>query len=186
MGKDQFPRGGDPFPFRNEGEGCRRQGDTGKVHFFFDPQRCHRRQGFDNGMARPPCQLQTGGRTAEGAHRHPARCQDQFGTAAAAVFRFPPLRRLRRVWIPSVMPHFLSACRTSLGLAWKSGIAAEVLTVPALSIGKLLMESKLYWEVLDLFAWTLVVILCSLVIEKVLMTAIGRLGRSFQAGGEAQ
>ena len=104
----------------------------------------------------------------------------------AAVFHFPPLRKLRRVWIPSVMPHFLSACRTSLGLAWKSGIAAEVLTVPAPSIGKLLMESKLYLEIPDLFAWTLVVILCSLVIEKVLMAAIGRLGRSFQAGGDAQ
>ena len=54
------------------------------------------------------------------------------------------------------------------------------------SIGKLLMESKLYLEIPDLFAWTLVVILCSLIIEKVLMAAIGRLGRSFQAGGDAQ
>jgi len=36
----------------------------------------------------------------------------------------------------------------------------------------------------DLFAWTLVVIVCSLVIEKVLMAAIGRLGRAYQTGGE--
>ena len=82
------------------------------------------------------------------------------------------------------MPHFLSACRTSLGLAWKSGIAAEVLTVPALSIGKMLYESKLYWEVQDLFAWTVMVILCGLVIDKVLMAAIGRLGRQYPTGGE--
>lgn len=112
------------------------------------------------------------------------RNTDSLLLRTARVFRFPPLRTLRRVYIPSVMPHFLSACRTSLGLAWKSGIAAEVLTVPAVSIGKMLYESKLYLETVDLFAWTVVVILCSLVIEKVLMAAIGRLGKAYAVGGE--
>ncbi len=90
------------------------------------------------------------------------------------IFRFSVWKRLRRVYVPSVMPHFLSACRSTLGLAWKAGVAAEVLTVPAVSIGKMLYESKLYWETLDLFAWTLVVIICSLIIEKLLMAAIGK------------
>ncbi|MBQ9733671.1 MAG: ABC transporter permease subunit [Clostridia bacterium] len=94
------------------------------------------------------------------------------------VFRFSFGKTLRRIYIPSVMPHFLSACRSCLGLAWKAGVAAEVLTVPAVSIGKMLYESKLYWETLDLFAWTLVVIICSLISEMVLMAAIGRLGKS--------
>jgi hypothetical protein len=34
----------------------------------------------------------------------------------------------------------------------------------------------------DLFAWTLVIILCSLIIEKVLMAAIGRLGKKYRTG----
>ncbi len=101
----------------------------------------------------------------------------------ARVFRFPLWRRLRRVYIPSVMPHFLAACRSCLGLAWKAGVAAEVLTVPAVSIGKMLYESKLYWETQDLFAWTVVVIICSLIIEKVLIAAIAALGRKYSAGG---
>ena len=100
----------------------------------------------------------------------------------ARVFRFPLWRRLKRVYVPSVMPHFLAACRSCLGLAWKAGVAAEVLTVPAVSIGKMLYESKLYWETLDLFAWTLVVIICSLIIEKVLMAAIGRLAGNWGGG----
>ncbi len=100
----------------------------------------------------------------------------------AKVFRFTAWKKLRRVYVPSVMPHFLAACRSCLGLAWKAGVAAEVLTVPSVSIGKMLYESKLYWETLDLFAWTLVVIICSLVIEKVLMAAIGRLGKSYGGG----
>lgn len=102
----------------------------------------------------------------------------------ARVFRFSRLRTLRRVYIPSVMPHFLSACRTALGLAWKAGIAAEILTVPAVSIGKRLAESRTYVETVDLFAWTLTVIVCSLLIEKVLMAAIGRLGKRYALGGE--
>lgn len=112
------------------------------------------------------------------------RNTDPLLLRTAKVFNFTRRRTLRRVYIPSVMPHFLSGCRTALGLGWKAGIAAEVLTVPALSIGKLLMEAKLYLEVPDLFAWTLVVILCSLIIEKVLMTAIGRLSRTCWPGGE--
>ena len=112
------------------------------------------------------------------------RSTDPILLRTAKVFRFSPWRTLRRVYVPSVMPHFLSACRTSLGLAWKSGIAAEVLTVPAVSIGKMLYESKLYLETTDLFAWTAVVVVCSLAIEKVLMSAIGRLGRAYAVGGE--
>ncbi len=101
----------------------------------------------------------------------------------ARVFRFSLWRRLRRVYVPSVMPHFLAACRSCLGLAWKAGVAAEVLTVPAVSIGKMLYESKLYWETQDLFAWTAVVIICSLIIEKVLIAAIGALGKKYRPGG---
>ena len=98
----------------------------------------------------------------------------------AQLFRFSPWRKLRRIYFPSVAPHFLSALRSCLGLSWKAGVAAEVLTVPAVSIGKMLYESKLYWETLDLFAWTLVIIICSIIIEKVLMSALGSLGKGAQ------
>lgn len=84
----------------------------------------------------------------------------------ARLYRFGAWRTIMRVYAPSVLPHFLAACNTALGLAWKAGVAAEVLTVPRLSIGRYLYESKLYLETVDLFAWTVVVILLSLVIEK--------------------
>lgn len=92
-------------------------------------------------------------------------------------------RRLRRIYVPSVAPYFLSALGTGMGLAWKAGVAAEVLTVPARSIGRRLYESKLYLETTDLFAWTAVVILCSLVIEKALMALLRRLDRRIDGGG---
>lgn len=81
------------------------------------------------------------------------------------VYRLPLGRRIRRIFVPHALPYFLSACRSSLGLAWKAGIAAEVLALPALSIGKQLNESKLYLETIDLFSWTVVVIVLSLAFE---------------------
>lgn len=92
----------------------------------------------------------------------------------AALYRLPRRRTLRHIYIPSAAPYVLAGLRSALGLAWKSGVAAEVLTVPKNSIGQRLYESKLYLETTDLFAWTVTVILCSLAIEKLLAAALRR------------
>ena len=55
----------------------------------------------------------------------------------AKVFGFSFFKKVRRLYIPAVYPYFMSSLRSSLGLAWKAGVAAEVLTVPDLSIGKM-------------------------------------------------
>ena len=68
-------------------------------------------------------------------------------------------------------------------MGWKAGIAAEVLTVPPLSIGKNIFEAKLYLETTELFAWTLTVILLSLVIERILLRLVGHIGQ--KGGGDA-
>lgn len=99
----------------------------------------------------------------------------------ADVYQLSPLTTLRRVMIPSVMPYFVSAIKTSIGMGWKAGIAAEVLTVPVRSIGKMIYESKLYMETTDLFAWTLLVILISLFIEKIIIAAVGKLGQTYNS-----
>ena len=54
-----------------------------------------------------------------------------------------------------------------MGLAWKAGIAAEVLGVPKMAIGTEIYQSKIYLETVDLFAWTVVVVLMSMLIEAV-------------------
>ena len=77
------------------------------------------------------------------------------------------------------MPDFISGFRTSIGLAWKAGIAAEALARPSVSIGNQLYESKMYLETLDLFAWTLVVIVLSILLDFVLMSALKRLGKAY-------
>ena len=97
----------------------------------------------------------------------------------AKVYRLPPLRVMQRVYVPSVMPFFRTACSSSLGLGWKAGIAAEVLTVPKHSIGRMISESKLYLMTEELFAWTLAVIILSLLLLKIMLRLLkGRDGHA--------
>ena len=89
------------------------------------------------------------------------------------------------IWIPSrnlsvfisflmVLPYFLSACRLSLGMCWKAGVAAEVIGVPSGSIGEKLYNAKIYLNTPDLFAWTSVIIVISFVFEKCFLGIVSR------------
>ena len=90
----------------------------------------------------------------------------------AKVYCFGFLKTIVNIYIPSVLPYFVAACTTALGLSWKAGIAAEVLAIPKNSIGRQIYNSKIYLETADLFAWTAVVIIISVVIEKLLIKLI--------------
>ena len=87
----------------------------------------------------------------------------------ADVFKMPHRRRLRFIWLPSVKPFLLSGCKISLGLAWKSGVAAELIGYPEGSVGEALYYSKLFLNTADLFAWTVVIVLLSVCFEKLFL-----------------
>ena len=95
----------------------------------------------------------------------------------AGALRFSRLKTVRLVYLPSVRPYFLSAVVTSLGLAWKSGVAAEVLCRPAWAVGTQIVQARDYLETPSLFAWTLVILLLSLTLEKLLSALLNRINR---------
>lgn len=97
----------------------------------------------------------------------------------AKVYRLQKLQVLRRIYVPSVLPYFRAACGSALGLGWKAGIAAEVLTVPKASMGRMISESKLYLLTEDLFAWTLAVVVLSLLLQRIILRMLS--GRSGHA-----
>ena len=99
-------------------------------------------------------------------------------TEVTRVYKMPLLRRLRVLILPSIKPYFISACRSSIGLAWKAGVAAEIIAMPKNAIGTMIGEAKLYIESATMFAWTLTVILLSLAIEFLFTALLGRLVRS--------
>ena len=84
----------------------------------------------------------------------------------ARVYDFGRKKTLRHIYLPAIRAALLSACESGVGLAWKAGVAAEVLTRPRLAIGKMVYETRLYLETTDLFAWTAAVVLLSLRVEK--------------------
>ena len=84
---------------------------------------------------------------------------------------------VKKIYVPSVLPQFLAACTTSLGFAWKSGVAAEIIALPQKSIGFRLYQSKLRIETVDLFAWTLIIVVLSMLLEWLLVKSMRRIRR---------
>ena len=82
------------------------------------------------------------------------------------VFGVSWIMKVKRIYIPSIKPFFFSALTTSVGLAVKAGVAAEVVAYIPDSIGKMLSDAKSYMEPADLLAWTVVIIAISLITEK--------------------
>ena len=80
-------------------------------------------------------------------------------------YRLGRLKKLRFLYLPALRPCFSSGVCSAIGLAWKSGVAAEVLCLPKQAIGTQVYFSKIYLETPALFAWTGVVILLSLLLE---------------------
>ena len=92
----------------------------------------------------------------------------------AKAYRFSAVKTVLLIYLPSLRPFFSAAVTTAMGLAWKSGAAAEVLCLPKKAIGTQIYNSKLYLEIPDLFAWTVVIVTLSLILEKLLRLLLGR------------
>ncbi len=100
------------------------------------------------------------------------------------VYNFATLQKVTKLYIPTVMPYFLAAFKTSLGLAWKAGVAAEVIAFTKNSIGKELNSAKNYLETLDVFAWTLTVIIISMALEKILILTVTKITEKRKKGSK--
>lgn len=92
-------------------------------------------------------------------------------TEMCRAFRIGKVKTLIFVKLPFAAPSLISTAINSLGLAWKSGVAAEVLCSPAVSIGHIITMAKNNLEYGDLYAVTLTVVILSLVLETALMSA---------------
>ena len=93
----------------------------------------------------------------------------------AKVFGFSRRAKLKYIYIPAVMPHFASAISIGLGFGWKSGIAAEVIALSPGAIGRKLYDAKLYLTTDELFAWTVVIVVLSVISEKAVMMIVNRI-----------
>lgn len=93
----------------------------------------------------------------------------------AKVFEVPKTVQIRYIYVSQVLPFFRAGCSVGLGLCWKAGVAAEVIGIPDGSIGENLYNAKVYLNTPDLFAWTVVIVLISLVFEKLFLAAVDQI-----------
>lgn len=94
------------------------------------------------------------------------KARDEKMDEMADVFGISGARRFFFVRLPTLAPYITSAVSLGVGLAFKSGIAAEIISIPADSMGEMFYYAKLWLESVDLFTWTVILLFLSIVTEK--------------------
>ena len=87
---------------------------------------------------------------------------------AADVFRLGFFEKLRYIYFPHLLPHITSALSVSVGLCFKSGIAAEVIGYPVGSVGAQMYIAKLGMNMPTLLSYTVVIVIISTLCEKLI------------------
>jgi len=90
----------------------------------------------------------------------------------AKIFKISPLKKALYIYTPLVMPFFLSGATIGIAFCWKSGIAAEVIGLPGNSIGENLYQAKILLDTAQLLAWTVTMIIISVIYEKTIIGII--------------
>lgn len=85
------------------------------------------------------------------------------------VFRVTLIKKIRYVYAPEVIEGLPELLRLTTGMGIRSAIAAELIGIPKNSIGEAIYKSKLYFDISDLFAWTIITIILCYVLEKMMI-----------------
>lgn len=95
--------------------------------------------------------------------------RDEKMLEMAEVFGLSPIAKALYIYLPNAFSYARAALCVSLGLCWKAGVAAELIGVPHGSVGEQLYFSKAYFLTADLFAWTFVIVVLSILFEKLVL-----------------
>lgn len=77
-------------------------------------------------------------------------------------------QKMIKFYYPGIKPHIRSALSLISGLSWKTVVAGEVISIPHYSVGYHLMDSKIYFETAEMFAWITTIVVLSVCFEKVI------------------
>jgi len=92
----------------------------------------------------------------------------------AKVFKIPKWRQITGIYIPAMLPLIFSSIIAGFGLNIKVVISAEVMGLPSMSIGHLILSARQGFNFGVSFAWLVIAVLLSLICEGILRL-IGRL-----------
>ncbi|WP_051931468.1 ABC transporter permease subunit [Clostridium sp. KNHs214] len=100
----------------------------------------------------------------------------------ARLYRVKKVYVIKYVYLPAIKSYIVSGIILCLGLAWKVVVASEILSTPKYSIGLNLLNSKTMLDTEELFAWTIVVVILSLILENVFRKQILKKGDKYNNG----
>lgn len=92
----------------------------------------------------------------------------------ADVFEVGIKKRIYYIYLPQLSTYIYSAASVGIGIAWKSGLAAEVIAGPKIGLGRLIHDSKIYLNSVDLISYTILAVIFSYLFEKILLLAMRR------------
>lgn len=92
----------------------------------------------------------------------------------SSVFGLTFKKKMKVLIFPILKSFLFPAIITSVGLAWKSEIAAEIIAYTRSSIGMYINDAKTYMQTPTVFAWTVVIIALSITLEKITKALLGR------------
>ncbi|HHX68090.1 MAG: ABC transporter permease subunit [Miniphocaeibacter sp.] len=101
-------------------------------------------------------------------------------------FKVSKISQLKNIYLPYSLPFLLAAVHTGFGYAWKSVITAEVMASATMTIGSHIADGKIYLNTDEIFAWTIVVIIMSILTEKIILFSTNiYLNKSYKIKGDS-
>ena len=93
------------------------------------------------------------------------------------VFRVSSQKKIKYLYVPLILEKMQEVVVSTIGMAVRAAVAAELIGVPMQSIGEAIYKTKLYFDIAELFAWTILIIFLCLFMEKALKNILHCLRR---------
>lgn len=91
------------------------------------------------------------------------------------IFRVGSKNRLKYVYGRLMFQTLLSSFSFVWGFAWKSGISGEIISQARQSFGNLFYQAKIYLEIDEIFAYSILLVLLTFLLEKLILYLIRRI-----------
>ena len=91
------------------------------------------------------------------------------------IFNFSRYKRFKILIFPILMQYLFPAVVTSVGLAWKAEIAAEIIAYTKVSIGQYIYDARYNLMSDRVFAWVAVIVVFSIALELLTKKILRRL-----------
>lgn len=94
---------------------------------------------------------------------------DKEQLALANCYGMSSWQKFMVIYRNGVVPYLSSSMKICVGLSFKSAVAAEIIATPVRTMGERLYFAKIHLDTPGIFAWTFIIVILSVVTEKILL-----------------